>query len=78
MTEPSKPGPKPANGTAITVSGLLFSVLAAVMLGAAIIGSDPYRHVSWIEPVVNVAAILWFIGACSSLVGVIKAARART
>ena len=48
------------------------------MMGAVVLGSDPYQHVGWLEPVFNVAAVVWLAGACSSLVGVIGAARART
>ena len=76
---PAPPGEAADSAGAVTaVGGLLGSVVAAAMLGAAIIGSDPYRHVAWIEPVFNVAAVVWLIGACLSLLGVIMAARART
>lgn len=65
-------------GSAAAVCGFVCSTAAAAMMGAVILGSDPYQHVGWLEPVFNAAAVVWLAGAGSSLVGVIGAARART
>lgn len=73
-----RPKPSLRVGATAAVCGFLCSTAAAALMGAVILGSDPYQHIGWLEPVFNAAAVVWLVGACSSLVGVIAAVRART